>query len=124
LAIELGIKSLFRVLAVLLLAVCAQAQLAIDKVVSTDQNNSSSSITSPVFSTSQANEQVLVFVENPASNLGQFHVSTMTDTSGLSWALVKRTNTVAGFSEIWHAFATNFLTNVSVTAQVLTDLRQ
>jgi hypothetical protein len=116
-------NSLLRVSAVLVFAVCAQAQLAIDKVVSTDQNNSSSSITSPVFSTAQANEQIVVFVENPAANVGQYHVSTLTG-AGLSWAFVKRANGVAGLTEIWHGFATTVLTNVSVTATLSCNCRR
>jgi hypothetical protein len=51
-------KSIFRVLALLVLAVCAQAQLKLDKNVSTDKNSSSPTITSPVFSTTSANEQL------------------------------------------------------------------
>ena len=36
--------------------------------------------------------------------------------AGLTWSLIERTNTQAGTSEIWKAYSTNKLTNVSVTA--------
>jgi hypothetical protein len=38
--------------------------------------------------------------------------------AGLTWTLVKRTNTQKGTSEIWRAFATAPLTNATVTATV------
>ena len=38
--------------------------------------------------------------------------------TGLTWQLVRRTNTQKGTSEIWRAFATTTLSNLTVTATI------
>jgi hypothetical protein len=92
------------------------AQLAIEKTVWTDRSSKGTSIVSPAFATSAPNELLLAFVATDAKS------SNMTVTgvtgAGLSWSLVKRTNVQLGTAEIWRAFATTTLANVSVTASL------
>src|SRR5262249_46463755 len=86
---------------------------AIDTMVWTDQPNTQTTVTSPVFSTTQGNELLVAFIA--ADYLGGSNTSVTGVTGGgLTWALVGRTNVQAGSSEIWRAFATAPLTNVSV----------
>jgi hypothetical protein len=87
---------------------------AIDKTVSTNRSTKSTTLASPAFSTTSANELLLAFVATDGS------ASTMTVTNvtgaGLTWTLVKRTNAQRGTAEIWRAFAPATLTSVAVTA--------
>ena len=92
------------------------AQLAIDKTVSADASLIVSSITSPAFSTTKTNELLLAVV----STNGIFSGVTVTSVSGggLTWSLVRRTNTQQGTAEIWRAFSAGTLSNVSVRANL------
>jgi Bacterial Ig-like domain (group 2)/Bacterial Ig domain len=90
------------------------AQLGVDKTVSTDRSSKSTSIASPAFSTAVANELLLAFVASDANSSG-ITVSGVTG-GGLTWSLVKRTNTQLGTAEIWKAFAPTIVANVTVTA--------
>ncbi len=90
------------------------AQLAIDQTVFTDRGTSGTTIVSPAFSTTKANELVLAFIATDAS-AANMTVSGVTG-GGLTWTLVKRTNTQLGDAEIWRAFAPTTLSAVSVTA--------
>jgi uncharacterized protein DUF4082/Big-like domain-containing protein len=88
---------------------------AIDTLVWTDQPNTQTTVTSPVFSTTQNNELVLAFIATDYLGGANTTVTGVTG-GGLTWALVGRTNVQAGSSEVWRAFAPTPLTNVSVVA--------
>lgn len=95
----------------------ATSGLALDSSVSEDGTTASSSITSPSFSTKTGNELLLAFIST--DYLGGAN-TTVTSVSGggLAWTLAVRANGESGTSEIWRAFATSALTNVSVTANL------
>ncbi|OLD56744.1 MAG: hypothetical protein AUI64_01705, partial [Acidobacteria bacterium 13_1_40CM_2_64_6] len=86
---------------------------AIDAVASGDQGGASSTVTTSAFSTTAGNELLLAFISGDG-------VTTTTvngvSGAGLTWQLVRRTNVQLGTAEIWRAFASSTLTNVSVTA--------
>jgi hypothetical protein len=90
------------------------AQLGIDQTVSTDRSSSATTIVSPTFSTTKANELLLAFVSTDATAASM----TVTGVTGasLTWTLVKRTNTQLGTAEIWRAFSSTTLSSASVTA--------
>jgi Domain of unknown function (DUF4082)/Bacterial Ig-like domain (group 2)/Bacterial Ig domain len=94
----------------------APGSIAIDVLSAKDLATAATSVTSPVFSTAAANELLLAFVSTDASS-PNVTVTNVTG-GGLTWTLVKRTNTQMGTSEIWRAFAPNVVTNASVTATV------
>ena len=89
--------------------------IAADVTVSKDGASASTTITSPVFTTSAANEQVLAFISTDYLSGSNTTVKSVTG-AGLTWTLVKRTNAQSGSSEIWGAFASVPLTGVTVTA--------
>jgi Domain of unknown function (DUF4082)/Bacterial Ig-like domain/Bacterial Ig domain len=94
----------------------APGTLIIDATAFKDNSAASTSITSPSFSTASGNELLLAFVggDNPGS--GSNTVVNSVTGGGLTWVLVGRTNVQFGTSEIWRAFASSGLSNVSVTA--------
>lgn len=105
------------ILGVLLLALAqtpARGALATDVVVFTNRSNSGPAITSPSFSTAASGELLLAFVASDGKSPGMT-VTGITG-AGLTWVLVRRTNTQLGTSEIWRAFAPAPLSNVSVRA--------
>ena len=73
-----------------------------------------SDVTSSSFSTAQANELLLVFISS--NDTGG---ATVVTGAGLSWWLVKRFTNAAGngLVEVWSAYATLQLNNVTVTAR-------
>jgi len=77
-----------------------------------------STISAPAFSTKAGNELLLAFVSasyiGAAPNINVVGVSG----GGLTWTLVRRSNSQQGASEIWKAFATASLTNATVTANL------
>ncbi len=75
--------------------------------------NGTTSVTTPTFSTAGPNEQLLALVGADASSTGQ---TATVSGGGLTWSLVKRANTQLGTAEIWQAFASAKLSNVTVTA--------
>ena len=85
-----------------------------DVNVSTEKQVNTTTIATPAFSTTAANELLLAFVGADDSATGQ----TVTGIAGggLTWQLVRRTNVQRGDAEIWRAFAPTTLTNVTVTA--------
>ena len=91
------------------------AQVAIQASISTNQNLPSSTIGSPVFSTSATNELLLALIATDDIGSPNTAVQSVTG-AGLTWTLVERTNQEAGTAEIWRAFAPAALKNVSVTA--------
>jgi len=82
----------------------------IDQVVSRDGQGA---VVTPLFSTSEPNALLLAFVasDGPAVTGGQ---TATVSGAGLNWTLVRRTNTEAGTSEVWSAYANTGLSNVSV----------
>jgi carboxypeptidase family protein len=91
--------------------------LAIDANVSKDGSTASTTIASPAFSTKSTNELLLAFVATDFIGGTNTTVSGVTG-GGLTWKLVQRTNAQSGTAEIWTAFASSALSNVTVTATV------
>src|SRR5216684_3210987 len=89
--------------------------LAVDQTVFADGTATAATRATAAFSTSSSNELLLAFV---SSGKGTATTTTVTGVAGgsLTWVLVQRTNTQLGTAEIWRAFATAALTNVTVTA--------
>jgi hypothetical protein len=79
------------------------------------RGTNATSIVSPAYSTTAANELVLAFVAMDSVSATAATVNNVTG-GGLTWTLVRRTNTQRGSAEIWRAFATTTLTNVTATA--------
>jgi len=97
------------------LTIGASTGLAMDAKVFKDSNAASTSIATAAFSTTAANELLLAFVSTDFLSGTNTSVTAVSG-GGLTWALVVRTNTQKGTSEIWRAFAPTALTNVTVTA--------
>jgi hypothetical protein len=91
--------------------------LAIDANVSTDGTTAKTTISTPAFSTTVGNELVVAFIATDYLTGANTTVASVAG-GGLNWALVKRTNVQSGDAEIWTAFASTALTNVTVTATV------
>jgi hypothetical protein len=91
--------------------------LAIDANVSFDGTTAKTTISSPAFSTKAGNELIVAFITTDYLSGANTTVSSVAG-GGLNWALVKRTNVQSGAAEIWAAFASTALTNVTVTATV------
>ena len=89
--------------------------LAIDAKTYGDQVTASATVATPSFSTTSNNELLLAFVAADYLSGANTTVTNVTG-AGLSWTLVKRTNTQAGTAEIWRAVATSPLSQVNVTA--------
>jgi Big-like domain-containing protein/lysyl oxidase len=88
------------------------ATIGIDRLV---VRHARGTLTSPALTTPTAGDAVLAFVsfDGPSGAGGQ---SATVTGAGLTWTLVKRSNTQPGTSEIWSAKATGTLTNATVTA--------
>jgi hypothetical protein len=71
-------------------------------------------MTTNTFSTTAPSQLLLAFITAADQSTGN-SASSVTG-GGLTWQLVQRTNAQPGTAEVWRAFATNVLTNVSVTA--------
>jgi outer membrane protein assembly factor BamB len=91
--------------------------LAIDANVSTDGTTAKTTISTPAFSTKAANELIVAFVATDYLSGTNTTVASVAG-GGLNWALVKRTNVQSGGAEIWAAFASTALTNVTITATI------
>lgn len=89
--------------------------LAIDAKLSKDTTTAATTIASPAFSTKASNELLLAFVSTDYLS-GTNTTVTGIASSGVTWTLVIRTNAQSGSSEVWRAFATAPLTNVTATA--------
>jgi hypothetical protein len=98
-----------------LVAAPASAAVTVDRVVSNNTTADSVTASSPVFSTGAGNEVLLAFIATDW-HTGPNTTVTSVNGAGLTWVLVVRSNTQAGTSEIWRAFAPNPLSNVTVTA--------
>jgi hypothetical protein len=90
--------------------------LASDQTAFADNGSSSSSITVSNVSTNGPNELLLAMVATDALS-PNMTVTSITG-AGLTWALVLRTNTQSGTSEIWRAFASSPINAASVTANL------
>ena len=86
----------------------------IDAMAFGDRSTASRTLASSAFSTTAGTELLLAFISADDTATGQ----TVSSISGgsLTWTLVRRTNVRRGDSEIWRAFATGVLSNVTVTA--------
>jgi len=91
--------------------------LAIDVNTSADGTSAKTTIATQPFSTKAGNELLLAFVATDYLKGTNTTVTAMTG-GGVTWSLVKRTNVQSGDAEIWAAFASSALTNVTVTATV------
>jgi hypothetical protein len=92
------------------------APITIDVTTSKDQGTASNTVATSTFSTRSANELLLAFISTDGPSSGTNTTVSSVEGAGLTWVLVKRTNTQSGTSEIWRTLATSALTNVSVTA--------
>ena len=92
------------------------AGLAVDVTSSADLIATGTALATPAFSTRAGNELLLAFVSTDAT--GDTPNITVTGVSGggLTWTLVQRANGQPGTAEIWRAFASAPLTNVTVSA--------
>ena len=93
----------------------ATAAITIDVTKTAGRSARGSSIASGAFSTTAGNELLLAFVEASNVDPGATTVTGVTG-GGITWALVRRTNTQRGTAEIWRAFAPAVLTSATVTA--------
>jgi hypothetical protein len=98
-------------------AVSGSTGLAIDVNSSADGTTAKTTISTTAFSTKSANELIVAFVATDYLSGANTTVTSVTG-GGLTWTLVKRTNVQSGDAEIWAAFASSTLTNVTVTATV------
>ncbi len=87
-----------------------------DATVSQSSTGAVSSIASPAFSTTAANELLLAFV-GAGPSTSAVTVNSVTG-AGVPWVLVQRTNAQAGTAEVWRAFSPVVLSNVTVTANL------
>src|SRR5262249_37017440 len=87
----------------------------IDANTSMDRTSASTTVSTPAFSTNTGNELLLAFVATDYSSGANTTVKSIAG-AGLTWVLSVRTNGQRGTSEIWRAFATTALSNVTVTA--------
>jgi len=94
----------------------ATRPLSIDAQVSSDKTPSSSN-TTPSFSTAAANELLLAFISSDNTSAPNTAVTGISG-AGLTWQLVQRTNVQLGTAEIWRAFASNPLANVTVSVSL------
>ncbi len=95
-------------------ATVTAAPLAIDTEASIDKTTASATVGLPI-STTSSNELLLAFIGTDYLS-GTNTTVTKIAATGLTWVLVKRTNVQSGTSEIWRAFASAPLSNVTVTA--------
>ncbi|MDA0165438.1 Ig-like domain-containing protein [Solirubrobacter ginsenosidimutans] len=75
-------------------------------------------LASPGLTTSAPGEQIVAFVAMDGPNASAAQRSTVTG-GGLTWTLVKRSDTQAGVAEVWSATANTVLTNAVITAAPL-----
>ncbi len=93
------------------------SSIAPDVGIWRDRSSAKATITSPSFSTKSGSELLLAFIS--ASDVSQPNTTVKSVSGGgLTWVLAVRTNRQNGTAEIWRAFATSPLSNVSVTASL------
>ena len=93
----------------------APTGLGVDVTAFTDRSSSATTIAATAVTTHATNELLLAFV---AADGASTNTTTVTGISGggLTWTLVRRTNTRRGTAEIWRAFAAGVVSNATVTA--------
>jgi hypothetical protein len=91
--------------------------LGVDVTTFTDRSSNGNTIVSPAFTTKSTNELLLAFVATDGAQNSAMTVTGVTG-SGLTWTLVRRTNTQSGTAEIWRAFSPSIVTNGTVTASL------
>ncbi len=108
--------SLATVLASILFTVPhALGAISIDVKASGDGTSASTTVTTPLFSTSSSNELLLAFVSTDYLSGSNTTVQSIAG-GALTWVLVKRSNVQSGSSEIWRAYAASPLSGVGITA--------
>ncbi len=93
----------------------AWAGISVDATTSTNGSKAASSVSTPSFSTQSGNELLLAFVATDYISGSNTTVTSVAG-AGVTWTLVKRTNTQKGTAEIWRAFAGTPVSNATVTA--------
>ena len=93
----------------------ATTTFGLDQMVSAD-TSSGSSVTSPAFSTTSANELVVAFVAFDGPNAGSSQSVASVTGGGLSWAQASSSNAQPGTAEVWEAYATSQVSSAQVTA--------
>jgi hypothetical protein len=93
----------------------APVQLSMDVHISKDQSTNSTTATTAAFSTASGNELLLALISTDYLSGTNTTVQSVSG-GGLTWVMAVRANGQSGTSEIWRAFASAPLTNVSVTA--------
>jgi uncharacterized protein (TIGR03437 family) len=88
--------------------------ISVDATVWQDQSTAASTVTVSGLSTVLGNELLLAFISTDAT--GPSTTVTNVSGAGLTWELVVRTNVQSGTSEVWRAFTSTNLNNVSITA--------
>jgi Domain of unknown function (DUF4082)/Bacterial Ig domain len=89
--------------------------LGVDVTTFTDRSTNGSTIVSPAFTTTSTNELLLAFVATDGATNSTMTVTGVTG-AGVTWTLVRRTNTQRGTAEIWRAFSPTIITAAKVTA--------
>ena len=93
--------------------------LAPDITTSTDAGPlTGSTITTPTFTTKVGNELLLAFIATASTGATPNTSVTGVSGGGLTWTLVRRSNTQQGTAEIWSSFAAGTLTNATATASL------
>lgn len=92
------------------------APIAVGATVSRGSSVRATAITSPAFSTTTANELLLAFISGDNVDVTSPTTVTGITTTGLTWTLVRRTNTQRGTSEIWRAMAVSPVTGATAQA--------
>jgi len=87
--------------------------LSVDTSASVDGHGT---VTTSSFSTTQPGETLLAFASSDGASGSGKQTLTISG-GGLTWTLVKRSNTQSGTSEIWMATATNSLSNVTFSSK-------
>ncbi|MFL6446301.1 MAG: galactose oxidase-like domain-containing protein [Bryobacteraceae bacterium] len=96
-------------------SVAASPTLAVDVNISRDQDTASTSVTTPAFTTSSAQQLLLALISTDYLGGSNTTVKSVSG-GGLTWELVGRANGQSGTSEIWRSFAPTALSNVTVAA--------
>ncbi len=91
------------------------SSITMDTKVSVDGGSASTTIGASAFNTAASNELLLAFITSDYLSGANTTVKSVSG-GGLTWALVTRANGQSGTSEIWRAFATTPMQNISVTA--------
>jgi hypothetical protein len=89
--------------------------VSVDQIVSGSDASSNSTISTPSFSTNSGNELLLAFLST-APGISSNSIVTSMAGGGLTWVLVQRTNVQSGTAEVWRAFASSPLSNITVAA--------